>query len=161
MSAVHLHLLLNHVPVIGTLIGVALLVLALLRRSEEIAGAALMLFVGVGLASAVVFFTGEPAEEAVEKLAGVSTQMLESHEEAATVAAIASGMLGALALGVLLAFRSRSMPRGLTLAALVLAIAVGGIMGWTANLGGQIRHTEISGAATPAGDRPGSETKDD
>lgn len=36
MNAMHLHLLLNHVPVLGTIFGLALLVPALLRRRDEL-----------------------------------------------------------------------------------------------------------------------------
>ena len=44
MSSIHLHLLLNHVPVIGTVLGVLLLAVAVARRSDELGRVALWLF---------------------------------------------------------------------------------------------------------------------
>ncbi|HEX9084042.1 MAG TPA: hypothetical protein VF836_04835 [Gemmatimonadaceae bacterium] len=38
-------------------------------------------------------------------------------------------------------------PRWIALAGLVGTLALSTLMGWTANLGGQIRHTEIQGAS--------------
>ena len=154
MNAAHLHLLLNHLPVVGTMVGILLLAYALLRRSPELARASLGLFVLLALAGVVVYLTGEPAEETVENLAGVSESAIESHEEAALVATMLLGVLGVVALGGLVAFRKRAagIPRGFAALALALSLAPAAAMGYTANLGGQIRHTEIrSGAAATGG----------
>ena len=153
MSFTHLHLLLNHVPSIGTVFGVMLLALALLRRSSELGKVALGFFALLGAVSVVVFLTGEPAEELVEKLPGFSETITEAHEEAALVATIAIGAFGALALAALWKFRRRALPRWTEAVGLALAIGVGGLMGYTAYLGGQVRHTEIrAGAAATAPD---------
>jgi hypothetical protein len=150
MSPVHLHLLLNHVPVIGTIVAIGLLAYAVVRRSPELVRVSLGMFVLLALAGAVVYLTGEPAEELVEGLPGVSEAILERHEEAALVATTLLGLVGAVSLGGLLAFRERAagIPRGFAAATLLLALVPAGAMGYTANLGGQIRHTEI---------RPGAE----
>ncbi len=143
MSLVHLHLLLNHLPVIGAFFGVLLLAVALARRSSELAKVALAFFAFLGAVSVAVFFTGEPAEELIEKLPGFSEAITERHEELALVATIAMAGLGALALLVLAAFRRRPLPRGMTIVGLVAAVGVSALMAYVANLGGQIRHTEI------------------
>lgn len=150
MSMVHLHLLLNHVPVVGAVLIVALLALATIRNSSEVAKTALGIAVAIGLVSLVVFFTGEPAEEKVENLAGISEVMMERHEDAALFATVMAGTFGALALGVLVLFRRRELPRIATGTTLAGAVAVATIMAWTANLGGQIRHSEIRGAVAAA-----------
>jgi beta-lactamase regulating signal transducer with metallopeptidase domain len=72
MNWAHIHLLLNHVPVLGTIFGLALLGYAVLKRSEALKRAALGVFVAVALLALPVYFTGEPAEEAVQSAAGVS-----------------------------------------------------------------------------------------
>jgi uncharacterized membrane protein YeaQ/YmgE (transglycosylase-associated protein family) len=145
MSPVHLHLLLNHLPVIGTIVAILLLGYALLRRSAELVRVSLGMFVLLALTAAVVYLTGEPAEELFEGLPGVSEAILERHEEAALVATILLGSVGAVALGGLLVFRKRvtGIPRGFAALALLLALVPAAAMGYTANLGGQIRHTEI------------------
>ena len=58
MSFLHLHLLLNHVPVIGAVLGVLLLAAAVMRRSDELGKAALVLFALLAATSVVVFLTG-------------------------------------------------------------------------------------------------------
>lgn len=152
MSTVHLHLLLNHVPVIGTIIGLCLLAYAALRKDEGLARASLGMFAILALVAIATFLTGEPAEEAVEGMAGVSESIIERHEEAALLSTIALGVLGALSLGALLWFRRRHLPRLAAVAFLAAGLIPGGAMAWTANLGGQIRHTEIrSVTVAPAG----------
>lgn len=143
MSMVHLHLLLNHVPVIGTIIGLCLLTWAVFRRDQSLARAALGLFAILAVVALATFMTGEPAEEAVEGLAGVSEGAIERHEEAALLATIALGVLGATSLGVLVWFRRRALPRRVLALMLALALVPASVMAWTANLGRQIRHSEL------------------
>lgn len=149
MNTVHIHLLLNHVPVIGTLLGIVLIAWAILRSSTEVARTALALFVILAPIALVVYLTGEPVEHLVERLPGVTEGAIEAHEEAATIATVALGGLGVVALWALVYFRRRVLPRAVLLIVLVYSLAVGGLMAWTANLGGQIRHTEIRAAAPP------------
>jgi hypothetical protein len=150
MNSIHLHLLLNHVPVIGALLGLALLSVAYLRRSDELGKFALGAFAALGAVSVVVFLTGEPAEEIVEKLPGFSEALTERHEEAALVATIVMGVVGFLSLIGLVVFRSRTLARWVVPTALVLALGATATIGYAANLGGQIRHTEIRAGGVPA-----------
>lgn len=152
MNTVHLHLLLNHLPVVGTVIGTLLLAVALLRRSDELGRISLGLFGLLGAIALVVYLTGEPAEDAVEKLPGISHGLVERHEDAALVATIVLGIFGALALATLLLYRRRALPRWVTMLGFDTALVASSTMAYTANLGGQIRHTEIrAGAALPSG----------
>jgi uncharacterized membrane protein len=152
MSPVHLHLLLNHVPVIGTVIALALLALATLRGDDRLGRVSLGLLAVLAAAAVATFLTGEPAEEAVEHVAGVPGALIERHEEAALLATIALGVMGALAAGWLLFFRRRPLSRGVMLGLLLAALVPAGAMAYTANLGGQIRHPEIRTAAASGAD---------
>jgi len=143
MSLTHLHLLLNHVPVIGILIVTALLGWAVLRRSSEITRVSLVMVAAIAIVAVIVFFTGEPAEEAIENLPGFSEAITERHEEFALIATIVVGLLGALALAALGLLRKKEIPRSVTVWCFLLSIAASGVMGYTALLGGQIRHTEV------------------
>ena len=152
MSLVHLHLILNHVPVIGLGFVILILLVALWRNNSDTARLGLAFAVGLAAVAAVVFLTGEPAEEAVEGLAGISERAIHSHEEAAEAALIAVGLAGAVSLLALAVYWRRGLPRWVTGTALAVTLAAGGVMGWAANLGGQIRHTELSAGALPAGE---------
>ena len=58
MTLSHLHLVLNHVPVIGSVIAFGLLLLALVRRSADLRRAGLEVFVLVGLLSLPAYLSG-------------------------------------------------------------------------------------------------------
>jgi len=145
MSWGHLHLLLNHVPVIGTLLGLLLLLVAFVRKSEELKKVTLGLFVLIALVTIPVYLTGEPAEEMVEDIPGVAKAMIERHEDAALFSMIAVEVAGIIALAGLLLFRTKKgLGNLLAIVTLACSVVTGGLLAWTSNLGGQVRHTEIS-----------------
>ena len=95
--------MLNHLPVIGAPVLLLLLTLGLLRRSGELTLVALGLIVGLAAATALVYLTGEPAEELVERAPWFRELLTETREEQATVslvAALATGVLAAAALAL-------------------------------------------------------------
>ncbi|MBS1788392.1 MAG: hypothetical protein JST85_11760 [Acidobacteria bacterium] len=148
MNGAHWHLLLNHLPVLGTVFGILLLLFAWLKKSEEIKRVSLGVFVLSALCAVPAYLTGEPAEGVVEHLPGVSEALIEPHEEAALVALSAAIATGIVAMAGLFLFRkTKSLPMWLMLATLFLALATGGLMFRTANFGGEIRHTEIRSGA--------------
>ncbi|MCX6921688.1 MAG: hypothetical protein NT154_00485 [Verrucomicrobia bacterium] len=159
MNGAHFHLLINHIPVLGTFFGLALLAFAAWKRSNELRKAAFGTFVVAALAAVATYLTGEPAEDVVKGMAGISAALIERHDNAAGIALGGAIALGVLALGGLIWFRGGKPIRNwFSTLALAAAILVTGLMAWTANLGGQIRHSEIrSGAASMTsspGDRP-------
>jgi hypothetical protein len=144
MNAAHLHLMLNHLPVLGTAFGLALLVWAQWTRSDEIKRVGLGVMALVTLLAVPAFLTGEPAEDLVGSLPGISHADMESHEEAAETAFIAQIVLGVGAVGGLMAFRgARTMANWFVGLMLLGALVVSVLMARTANLGGEVRHPEI------------------
>ncbi len=144
MNATHLHLLLNHVPVLGPVFALGLLAFGIWRKSADLQKAALGAFVIAALIAIPAYLTGEPAEESIESLPGVLEVLIENHETAASFAFGGIVALGVIAILGLFLFRGRKniSPPFMTLM-LMGAITVSALMAWTANLGGQIRHTEI------------------
>ena len=128
MNTVHLHLLLNHLPVVGTVIGTLLLGVALLRRSDELGRISLGLFGLLGLIAVAVYLTGEPAEDAVEKLPGISDGIIDQHQDVALVATIIVGIIGAFAVGSLLIYRRRVLPRWVTMFGFAAALVASSAM---------------------------------
>lgn len=114
MDLLHLHLLLNHFPVIGTIIGIALLLLGFVSKSDALKRASLAVFFVLALLTIVVYLTGEPEEERVEKSPGVSKAFIEEHEDAAMPALIAMEVTGCVAM---IGFLYRSVRRGLQISA--------------------------------------------
>ncbi|MCM2278924.1 MAG: hypothetical protein NDJ89_12685 [Oligoflexia bacterium] len=152
MNWVHIHLMTNHVPVIGIVIGVILLVVTLAWKSPDLRRFALYYFVALGAATLLVYLTGEPAEEAIEHAPGISEAVIERHEKASVYGLIAVELLAALSLAGLLAKRSALATRPVfTRALLGVALLAAVILGWVANLGGKIRHTELDAGIQSAG----------
>ncbi len=167
MDATHLHLVLNHFPIIGTLIGLGILLYGFIRSSESVKQAALGTWILMALIAIPVFLTGEPAEETVEGLTGISESVIHDHEEAAEIAIWLMAGLGVLSLATLLLLKyNQAFSKTLMLVTLVAAVITFGGMARTGYLGGQIRHSELSTTSTvqPADDhetRQYKEEKDD
>lgn len=142
-NAAHLHLLLNHVPILGAVAAALLLTLALVVRRQVLTKAALWFLAVAGVVSVPVYLSGEGAEDVAEEL-GVAHAVIEAHEEAALLALIALGALGLLAVGLLWwTSHLYEVPRWVTGTMWILAALGAVLAARTAYLGGQIRHTEI------------------
>ncbi len=151
MNGAHLHLILNHFPIVGLIFSLALLAVALYRRSPELTRAGAVALIAVAVVAIPVYLTGEPAEEIVEHMPGVAEEVLERHEKAGLVSLIALEVLGAVALLALVVSRgAQALPRWLGPTLLALALVVTAWVGWTANLGGQIHHPEARPNFDPA-----------
>lgn len=145
MSSAHLHLMLNHIPLFGLLFGGGLLFYALARGSDLVTRIAMVFFVIAGLGAGATYLTGEGAEEVVEDLAGVTHSAIEAHEELGFYALLVTAVLGVLSLLFLFWYRSRSIPRAVSVGLLVLTLIGIGVVGYTAYTGGQINHPELRG----------------
>jgi hypothetical protein len=154
MNWAHLHLALNHVPVIGLPIVLLLLAWAIVRRSAELLKASFGLIILLAVVTVIVQVTGEPAEELVEGLPGVVESMVEAHEESALLGTIGVVVVGVIALfGLWRLGTGKILPRWYPSVVLIAGLTVAGMMVWIANLGGQIRHTEIRPSASASLER--------
>jgi hypothetical protein len=145
MSAAHVHLLLNHVPILGSIFGLLVLCYGMWRKSDEIKKTSLGVFFITALLTIPVYLTGDGAAQIVSNLPGVSTAIIQHHDQAATITMVAIEILGAVSLLSLgLSWRSRrELISWMTLGVLILAMISSGLGAWTGFIGGQIRHTEV------------------
>ena len=144
MNAAHLHLILNHIPVVGLGVVILLLLYAMARKNDELKKVTLAAFVLIALVTIAAYLTGERTEEIVVHLPGVSQAIIDQHQDAATASLVAIELLGAVSLAGLIFYRrSKVLPKWFAAVSLVVSLAAAGLMAWTANLGGEIRHTEI------------------
>ena len=154
MDLAHLHLMLNHVPVIGVVFGFTILLAGIIFRSKPVSGVGLGILVFSALVAIPVYLTGETAEEVVENMPGVSESVISQHETAAgfsLVLVIASGVFAGAAL-FFSRLRASRVNGLLVVGTLLLSLVTGTSLLRTANLGGQVRHTEIRGGGqAPAG----------
>lgn len=150
VDAAHLHLLLNHFPVIGTVFGILTLIAGLLLRNDGVKSAAFGIFVFTALISVPAFLSGEPAEEAIEHLAGIDENYIEKHEELAGVAIWFVAAVGVLSLiALVMRIRGGRYVKPLSYLTLLISLVTFGMMARVNNSGGEIRHPEIrSGTLT-------------
>ena len=149
MSHDHLHLLLNHVPTVGAVAALGLLLLSFVRRNEHLTHAGLEALYVVALLTLPAYITGVGASRELRDVPGVSDFAMRMHQDAAlwgfTVIELA-GFLGWIALWQMR--RRDHLPRGIVAATTALLVVAIAMMAGAANLGGEIRHPEIrSGAA--------------
>jgi uncharacterized membrane protein len=150
MNPAQVHLLLNHLPVVGAPFAAALLIIGALMRSADVRKVGYWALIALAIITVPTYLSGDPAHEFVDPFPGTSHELAEQHEQAAQIALIATVVLGLGVLAGLIAFRrAAGAPVWFHIAALVLAVGVSGVMAWTAHLGGQVRHEEIRPGAKP------------
>ena len=147
MNFAHLHLLLNHFPIIGTMVGLGLFLISLGGKNEDLRRASLIIFPAMALLGILTFFSGTGAQGAIKKLPGVSEALIERHQGAAMLAFLFMEITGALSLTGLwkLHGTSRQARWNWNMSAvLFFSIVTVGLMARVGNTGGDIRHPEIS-----------------
>jgi uncharacterized membrane protein len=152
LSPTHLHLLLNHFPTIGFIIGLTLYVAALYANSDHLKQAALVIFVGVALLAIPTYASGNAAETAICisdldrpcQDPNVSRALIEAHEGAAFASLAWMFVTGGFAwLGLYQYRRLLKLPRWNAILILLLSVVTLVTVSRAANLGGEIRHPEI------------------
>jgi hypothetical protein len=140
----HLHLLMNHVPTIGGVTGLGLLLLALARRNDHLLRASLEIIFIVALLTLPVYLTGVAAEGVLEGVEGVSVATMDAHEDAALFGFVWMQITGLAAwLALWQSRRVPTLPRASVGAVLLLSVVTLAVMARAATLGGEIRHPEI------------------
>src|ERR1700680_1480747 len=110
MNFAHLHLLLNHFPIIGTIIGLGLFLVSLVGKNDDLRRASLIVLSVMALLSIPTFFSGVGAQGAIKNAPGVSEALIERHEGAAIMALAFMEITGAFALVGLWHLHSSSHP---------------------------------------------------
>ena len=152
LSPTHLHLLLNHFPTIGFIIGLTLFVAALYANSDHLKQAALVIFVGVSIVTIPTYASGNAAQMRICAAdqgdpcpdQGISRALIEEHEGAAFGSMMLMFITGGFAwLGLYQYRRLLRLPRWNAVTVLILALLTFAGMSRTAAIGGEIRHPEI------------------
>jgi uncharacterized membrane protein len=140
----HLHLLLNHVPVIGTIVAISLFLISFFGKNEDIRRSSLIIFAGVALLTIPTFVSGFGAQSNIARLPGVSNALILRHEGSAMLSFWFMEVLGALAIaGLWQIHRVARMARWNAIAVLLLSLVTAGLMARSGNTGGDIRHSEV------------------
>jgi len=144
----HLHLLLNHVPTLGSAIALGLLLLAFGRQNEHLKQVALEVFFAIAVLTLPAYLSGTAAQQTLRDQPGISDLAMQVHQDAALGGFVVTELTGFVAWIALWQFRRRGRAaRGLVAGVLLLSVLALAIMARAATLGGEIRHPEIRRAA--------------
>ena len=144
LNMAHIHLLLNHIPILGAFFITAMFIVALLYRNVFLQKVCLWSLVVIALSTAVVYWTGGQAIPYVQNLPGVSESALLAHEQAAKIGLVMMFFTGIIALGAALLYSFRpKLPRMLLTTVMVILLINCVVFTYIGFLGGQITHPEI------------------
>lgn len=149
----HLHLLLNHVPTVGSVVALGLLLLALVRRAEPLKHAGLEVLFVIAVLTLPVYMSGVAAHLKLRDRPELSDTAMRVHQDAALAGFAVTEFAGFVAWIALWQSRRRGRAsRGLVPAVTLLSIMALALMARAATLGGEIRHPEIrTGPSAGAG----------
>ena len=155
MNLAHIHLLLNHWPIIGAFVGLFLFLVAFLANSDDLKQTSLAFFTLIALLTIPTYFSGDVANEVLrESSTQLPKALVNTHQGAALLSLVFMELTGGLALIGLWQFSRMSRPAPAPVArwnftlVLILSIVTAGMMTATGNTGGAIRHPEILSART-------------
>lgn len=144
MNDAHIHLLVNHLPIIIPMIAIIARISAFFLKSDALKQFAMILLIVSGVFSFMAMQSGERAEEMIEQTAFFSESYVHEHEEAAEVYAICTYIIATLAAIALWAdFTKKKFALLLTEITLGLCIISMYFAQKTGSTGGEIRHEEI------------------
>ncbi len=154
MNYAELHLLLNHFPIIGTIVGLGLFLVSFVGKNDDLRRGSYIVFVAIALISIPTFLSGFGAQLMI-KGPGVSDALLQRHQGAALLSLWFMEATGALALaGLWQSQRISHLARWNVSAVLLFSLLTAGLMARTGSTGGDIRHPEdrpSQAAATTGG----------
>jgi uncharacterized membrane protein len=152
MNDAHLHMLVNHFPIIGTLLGLGILITGLLLKNNSVKNTAYVLFIIAVIFGAFSMATGDGAEELVEDMPNIGHQIIHEHEEMAEkfiLVMYATGIFSILS--IFTSVKKHKWARIFAFITLLLALTASILAKNVGTSGGEIRHTEIrTNQAIPA-----------
>ncbi|WP_300564638.1 hypothetical protein [Flavobacterium sp.] len=143
MNDAHLHLVVNHFPIIGLFFGIGILLFGIIKKNPLLINTAYIIFIFCMIMGKVSLFTGGKAKDIVKEL-GISRDVIHEHAELAGSFMKVMYALGfASILGLFVNTKKHS--KALLFSFLVIIIAVVAVVMSTnvGTSGGEIRHTEI------------------
>ena len=144
MNDAHLHMVVNHFPIIGTILGLGILIVGIILKNNSVKNTAYALFIVAALFALASIATGDGAEELVEDMPNIGKRIIHEHEEIAEKLAIVLYLLGTISiLGIVLNLKNHSKAKFISFVAVIVAIVGAYLTILAGTSGGEIRHTEI------------------
>ncbi|MFM2368088.1 MAG: hypothetical protein RL619_384 [Bacteroidota bacterium] len=144
MNDAHLHMVVNHFPIIGTILGLGILITGIILKNNSVKNTAYALFIVATLFTLASMATGDGAERLVEDMPNIGKKIIHEHEEIAEKLALVLDLLGVISiLGIVLNVKKHSKAKFISFVAVIIAILGVYLTTLVGTSGGEIRHTEI------------------
>ena len=144
MNDAHWHLVVNHFPIIGTILALGILIAGFFLKNSSVKNTAYGLFIVSAIFAALSMSTGEGAEEMVEDMPNIGKRIIHVHEEIAEKLTIILYLLGGISvLGIILNLKNHAKAKFISIVVLIVAIGAVYLAQLVGTTGGEIRHTEI------------------
>ena len=144
MNDAHLHMVVNHFPIIGTIFGLGIAIAGLFFKNNVLKNTAYFIFIIAAIFGFLSMNTGEGAEEIVEDFPNIGKNIIHIHEEIAEKLALVLYVLGLTSLlGLYLNFKNHSKAALVSFLVTVIAVIAVFLAQQVGTTGGEIRHTEI------------------
>lgn len=161
MNQTHIHLLITHLPVFGSILGAFVLAHGIWTKSNQTKIAAYNVFIISAIGAVIAYFTGEGAEESIENLPGIVEATINSHEDFALYSLLSLILLGLVSIvGLFITMLKPLLTRTTAFIILFISLISFGLVARTGYLGGQIRHTEIANGTNSQSGNTGDEADD-
>ncbi len=144
MNEAHLHMVVNHFPIIGTILAIGILIAGVVLKNNTVRNTSYFIFIIAAIFGGLSMGTGEGAEGIVKDMPTVGWEIIHEHEELAEKLAILLYVLGALsAVALYLDFKKNAKEKLVSFFILGIGIISLFIVQKVGTSGGEIRHTEI------------------
>ena len=145
MNEAHIHLILNHIPILFPIVAGMVLIIGFFTKSELLKRTSYFILIISSIIAIPTFSSGEEAEEIVEELPQISHRIIHIHEELAEKFILISHLTGLIALFALWAsWKKKAFAtwNGIILLICIIALSTFGVL--TGNSGGDINHPEFN-----------------
>lgn len=144
MNGAYFHLVINHFPIVGMILGTLLLIAGLIFKDRGVNLSATGTIAFSVLTAFMAYMSGDAAEDLAKTIPGITESLINAHEDSASIGmymAVPAGIMAALAFYSIL--KNEKSARYLIIITLVLSLFASAAMGYAGKTGGAIRHTEF------------------
>jgi hypothetical protein len=151
LNLAHIHIVLNHVPSLGSIAGLLLLAAGIYKKDEAIKQFGYAVLVLITMAILPTYVTGAEAQRMVVKNPSYAAGEVQRHQNAAMITLLCMTAAGTFAWFAMWEDRRRGRSGSLTtMCTLISTMAAVASVLVTASIGGKISHPEIRDAADAA-----------
>ena len=149
MNPIHAHLLVNHLPIVGAIISLGVILFGIILKNDTVKKTGLYINIFSSISAFLAHITGEKAEHLAEEIEGVSHKLIHEHEHQAEPFGQLMIGLGILAIVILILYKMKPKVANMLVFVSALGLAIACFLAQRAGTsGGEIRHPEINTTTT-------------